>query len=92
MAGTLTSTDIDRMVIEAISYKEEDKQYKESLLASSELETLIHNLQVRSTWKSVSSADREIIKKECRKASKWMASCQVRSKTDSYHWHLRVGS
>ena len=69
------------MVIEAISYKEEDKQYKESLLARSELETLIHNLQVRATWKSVSSADREIIKKECRKASKWMASCQVRLKT-----------
>ncbi len=86
--GRLSKADIDRMVADAETYKEEDEAQRARVAARNSLESYAFSVQsaIREYGESkLTSEDREKVEKEARDAMEWVEKNQLADKEEYEH-------
>ncbi|KAF5297170.1 hypothetical protein FQR65_LT19742 [Abscondita terminalis] len=82
--GRLSQKDIERMIMDADKYKEEDNRQKERVFSKNRLETYLYGVKqaVEEHGNKLSANDRNKVLNECRACIKWLDSHQDANKDD----------
>nr|AXR98609.1 heat shock protein 70 kDa B2 [Haliotis fulgens] len=88
--GRLSKEEIDRMVNEADTYREEDEKQRERVTARNQLEAYVFSVRqaVGDAGDKVPQADRDAVNTKCEETLKWLDANMLADK-DEYDYQLK---